>query len=112
MHRKKISRLRVVDLPVEGKKVSALADWAHDVRHGGATGWIHRLDPVERVVVGWSEKISHARVGDDELLAAASLSVEHAGQEDAGVADEETARLEDDLLSPEPPTSALITSPK
>ena len=46
--------------------------------------------------MGWPEKIRHARVGDDELLAAASLSVKNARQQNAGVADEETARLEDD----------------
>ena len=84
-------------MAVEREEVSALTDRADYVRDGRTSSRIDRLDPMKRVVVRWAEKVRHSRVADDELLAAASLSIEYARQQDTGVANEEAAWLKNDL---------------
>src|SRR6266480_7880161 len=95
LNRKKIARLRVVDLPVESEKVTALANRTDDVGDGSAPGRVHSVDSVKGIVVRRTEKVGHTGVGDDELLAAAAFSIENARQQNSGVADEESSRLED-----------------
>src|SRR5207248_5857918 len=72
---KKIARLGIVDLPVEREKVPTLTNWSDDIGDGCTATGLHSLDSVERIVVGWTQEVGHARVGDYELLAAAALSV-------------------------------------
>src|SRR3954470_8968032 len=93
LHRKKIARLGVVDLPVEGEEVSALADRTDHVGYRRATGGMYCVDAMKRVVVRGAQEIGHPRVGDDELFTTASLPVENAGEKHAGVADQKSPRL-------------------
>ena len=99
MHRKKIARLGVVDLPVEREKISAFADRPDDVGNGRPPGWMHRFDPMKGVVMRGPQEIRHAGVGDDEFLAAAPLSVENTREKHAGVAHQKSSGLEQDLES-------------
>src|SRR2546423_2181479 len=64
---------------------------------GRSTMRIDRVNAVERIIVRWSQQISHARIGDDEFLASAALPVKHSRQQNACVSDEKPPRLQNDL---------------
>ena len=49
---------------------------------------------MERVVVRGPQKIGHPGIGDDEFLATAALSIENAGQQHSGVANQKTPGLQ------------------
>ena len=51
------------------------------------------------VVERRADEIVHRRIDDDEGLGLAALHIEDAGNQDAGVADDEAAGLEDQLQS-------------
>src|SRR2546423_1624084 len=97
LHRKKIARLGVVDLPVESEEIPAFANWPDNIGYSGAARRIHSLDPVKRVVMRGSEQVRHSSVGDDEFLAAAPLSVENPGQQDSGIANQESSGFQNYL---------------
>ena len=59
----------------------------------------HRADIVVRLVERRADKIVHAGIDDDEGLGLAVLHIEHARHQDAGIADDEPARLEDQLAA-------------
>jgi hypothetical protein len=56
-----------------------------------------RADIVMRVVERRTDQIVHAGVDDDEGLGLAALHVKHARDQDAGIADDQPAGLEDQL---------------
>ena len=47
-----------------------------------------------RLVQRRADQIVHRGVDDDEVLAVAVLHIDHAGDQDAGIADDHAARLE------------------
>ena len=56
-------------------------------------------DVVVRLVERRADQIVHAGIDDDEGLGFAALHVEHARHQDAGIADDQPARLEDQLAA-------------
>ena len=57
-------------------------------------GLAHRQDVVVRLVQGRTNQIVHRGVDDDEILGVAMLHVDHAADENTGVADDHPPRLE------------------
>ena len=47
-----------------------------------------------RLVQRRADQVVHRRVDDDEVLGVARLHIDHAGDQDAGIADDHPARLE------------------
>ena len=76
------------------------------IRGAPAAGSAHRADVVVRVVERRADEIVHPGIDDDEGLGLAALHVEHARDQDAGIADDEAARLEDQPAA-EPARRAL-----
>ena len=66
----------------------------------------HRPDVVMRLIERRPDQIVHRGVDDDEILGLAALQIEHARDEDAGIADDQPARLEDQRAA-EPARRAL-----
>ena len=65
---------------------------------GASAGGSHdRPDVVEGVVERRPDQIVHRRVDDDEVPGVAFLHVDHFGDQDAGIADDQPARLEHHL---------------
>ena len=54
----------------------------------------HRPDRLIRAVERRPDKVVHAAVDDDEFFRVGLLDVLHFGEQDAGVADDDSARLE------------------
>ena len=55
----------------------------------------HGHDLVMRLVERGTDEVVHGRVGDDEGLFTVVLDVEHAGEQRAGLGDEEAAGLDE-----------------
>jgi hypothetical protein len=83
-----VARAQVVGGPVEGEEVAALAHGPDHVGGDLAAARRHRGDRVVRVVVRRAHEVVHPGVGDDVLLAAAVLPVEHARDEHARLGDD------------------------
>jgi len=83
---------------VAGEEVSGLADRAYDVRglHGAVAG-DHGKDLVVSLVERRTDEVVHGCVGDDEVLGAVLLGVEDAGEQRAGLRDQEAPGLEEQV---------------
>ena len=57
-------------------------------------GLAHRQDVVMGFVQRRADQIVHRGIDDDEILGVARLHIDHARDEDAGIADDHPARLE------------------
>ena len=57
----------------------------------------HGEDLVVGLVERWADEVVHGGVGDDEVLGAVLLGVEDAGEQRAGLGDEEAAGLEEEV---------------
>ncbi len=81
------------------EEVGALADRSDDIpARVGAVARAHRLDRVPRVVERGPEEVVHRRIDDREVVRGARLQVHDARQQHAGVADQEPAGLEQQLV--------------
>ena len=67
------------------------------VRVGRAASAIDGEDLVVSLVEGWADEVVHRRVGDDEALGAVLLGVEDAGEQRAGLGDEEATGLQEQV---------------
>ena len=83
---------------VPGEEVPSLADRAYDVRglHGAVAG-DHGKDLVVSLVERRTDEVVHGCVGDDEVLGAVLLGVEDAGEQRAGLRDQEAPGLEEQV---------------
>src|ERR1700681_2101700 len=97
LHRKKIAGLRIVDLAVERQEIPTFANGSNHVGDSRPSRRIHRIDPMERVVVRRTKEVSHSCIGDYEFLSTASLSVQDAREQHARIPHQEASRLEYDL---------------
>ena len=82
--------------PVLRKKIAALADRTDDIHRfaRGVLRFADRNDLVVTLVERGPDQIVHPGIDDHEFLVLGLLDVADAGEEDAGIADEQTARLE------------------
>ncbi len=89
------------NLAVLREEVAAHADRTDDVDDLGfpGAGSLSGGDLVVAFVEGGADEVVHRRVNDLEGLRGAALFIEHLGEEDARVPDQETAGLEDDAQS-------------
>ena len=74
-------------------------------------GFLEWHDLVVAFVKRGPDQVVHAGVDDLEGLGGALLFVEAAGQQHAGVADDETAGLQQDLRVPRSSSSGTISAP-
>src|SRR6185436_2148169 len=83
-----------------GEEIAGFADWADDVGADGCAAlFADRNDFVIGIVKGWADQVVHGGIHDDEILFAGAFHVLDAGDEDAGVAGDETAGLDEDSQS-------------
>ena len=99
-HGKEIAGLRLDQAAVEREIVARLADRPDDVgndspRPGRALA--NGADVVVRRIQRRADQIVHAGIDDDEGLGLAALYVDDARHQDAGIADDEAAGLENEL---------------
>ncbi len=96
--------------PVERQIIAGLADRPDDVgddlRRAGPRR-PDRLHLVMGVIERRTDEIVHRRVDDDEGFGLAALDVEHPRHQNAGVADDQPARLENEARTPSSPSRAL-----
>ena len=92
-HGEQVAFLDALDAAVLGDEIAALADRADNV--GGDRRQVRVLDRLD-LVMGFVERrpdqIVHRRIDDDEGLVAL-FHIFDAGDEDAGIADDQPARL-------------------
>ena len=94
------------ELAIAREEIAALAHGSDDLpaaRGSGARA--HRLDRMPGVVERGPEEVVHRRVDDREIVTGSGLEVDDAGQQHAGVADEEPARFEDEFLPARDPSA-------
>ena len=95
--REQIAALRPADLAVLGEEIAALANRPDDVGDDvcSALRLHHRLNRLIGAVERRADQIVHAAVDDDEFLVVGFFEVQDFGEQDAGVADDDPARLQD-----------------
>ena len=92
--RQEIAALWPVDLSVLGEEVAALANWADHVGNDSLGPALHhRLNRLVRAVKRRPDEVVHAAVNDNEFLGVGFFDVLDFGKQDAGVADDDPARL-------------------
>src|SRR6202011_1552176 len=102
------ARPRWPHVAIERQEIPRFADRAHDVDGGTreARPLPHRLDVVVRLVKRRPNQVVHPGIDDDEGLRLSAFEIEHGGNQNTGVPDDDTARLEDQR-TPEIARSAL-----